>query len=170
MVIRKIRSTEGAQLRSIRLQAIADSPFAFGSTLADTEALTSEDWDKRAAGNAAGDAAIIYVAEDQGTWVGLAGGMLAPESGDHNVLLFSMWVNPAYRRQGLGRDLVSRIIEWSGMRGADRIELWVTHSNEAARELYRSCGFTASTETQPLPSDPALLEQRMVQDLRARRT
>jgi len=170
VVIRQIRSTEGAQLRSIRLQAIAESPSAFGSTLAETEALSSEDWDKRAAGNATGDLAILYVAEDQGMWVGLAGGMRAPDAGAQSVVLFSMWVNPAYRRQGLGRELVRRVIEWSSMQGADCIELWVTQSNEAARELYTRCGFTASAETKPLPSNPALLEQRMVQDLRARRT
>jgi GNAT superfamily N-acetyltransferase len=170
VIIRKIRPTEGAQLRSIRLQAIADSPSAFGSTLPETKALSSEAWDARAVGNAAGDTAIMYVAEEQGMWVGLAGGMIAHDTGARGVLLFSMWVNPKHRRQGLGRELVRRIIEWSSMRGADQIELWVTQTNKAAQELYKSCGFTASAETKPLPSDPALLEQRMVQDLSARCT
>ena len=166
VVIRKIRATDGERLRAIRLRAIAESPSAFGSTLADTEALSATDWQARASGNAAGDAAIMYVAEDEGSWVGLAGGMLDPEASAKSVIVFSMWVDPKYRRQHVGRELVQRVIAWARARQAERIELWVTKDNEAAKALYAGCGFTPAPEVKPLPSNPALLEQRMVQNLR----
>jgi GNAT superfamily N-acetyltransferase len=167
MIIRQIKSTEGDRLRAIRLQAIADSPTAFGSTLAETQALSSEDWDHRARGNAAGDNATMFVAEDQGAWVGLAGGMFDQDARARTVILFSMWVNPEYRRKRLGRELVHRVIEWSRFRGADRIALWVTENNNAAIDLYANCGFITSDDRQPLPSNPTYLEQRMVLDLSA---
>jgi GNAT superfamily N-acetyltransferase len=165
MIIRQIKPAEGEQLRAIRLQAVADSPTAFGSTLAETEALSTEDWDHRARGNATGDVAIMFVAEVQGAWIGLAGGMFDQDAHPRTVILFSMWVNPAYRRKRIGRELVHRVMEWSRLRGADRIALWVTENNNAAINLYASCGFTTSDDRQPLPSNPSYLEQRMVLDL-----
>jgi GNAT superfamily N-acetyltransferase len=165
VVIRKIRAAEGERLRAIRLQAIADSPSAFGSTLADTEAVSIVDWEARASVNAAGEAAIMYVAEDEGSWVGLAGGVFDPEASAKIVIVFSMWVNPTHRRQHIGRELVQRVIAWARVRHAERIELWVTKDNEPAEALYADCGFTLAHEMKPLPSDPALLEQRMVQNL-----
>jgi GNAT superfamily N-acetyltransferase len=163
LVIRQILPTEGNQLRAIRLQAIAESPSAFGSTLAETQALSAEDWAKRASRNATGEVAVMFVAEDEGAWVGLAGGMLDPQAKPRSVTLVSMWVNPGYRRRCIGRELVRRVSEWARLR-ADRIELWVTQNNTAAIALYTTCGFTACTDTKPLPSNSALLEQRMVQD------
>ncbi len=164
-MIRQIRPTEGEQLRAIRLQAIADSPSAFGSTLAETEALSAMAWEEFAARNAAGNKAVMFVAEDDGAWVGLAGGMLDPHASVKSVTLFSMWVAPSHRRKGFGRELVGRVTAWSRARGAERIALWVTQSNDAAIELYASCGFQATEETKPLPSNPTLLEQEMVQEL-----
>jgi hypothetical protein len=38
------------------------------------------------------------------------------------------------------------------------VHLWVTETNSRARLLYERCGFTATTERQPLPSNPALGE------------
>ncbi len=166
VLIRKIRATEGERLRAIRFRAIAESPSAFGSTLAETEAVSASDWQARASTNAAGDSAIMYVADDEGSWVGLAGGVFDPEASAKVVCVFSMWVDPKHRRQHVGRQLVEHVIAWARARNADRIELWVTKHNEAAKALYADCGFTLARDVQPLPSDPALLEQRMVQDLR----
>jgi GNAT superfamily N-acetyltransferase len=165
MMIRQIRRTEGEQLRAIRLRAIADSPSAFGSTLAETQALPAEAWEARACRNAAGDNAIMFVADHEGAWVGLAGGMLDPQARSKSVTLFSMWVDPRHRRRRIGRELVRSIVEWARARGAERIELWVTQNNAAAIALYADCGFMTADGTQPLPSNPTLLERRMVQDL-----
>jgi ribosomal protein S18 acetylase RimI-like enzyme len=41
----------------------------------------------------------------------------------------------------------------------------VTESNASARRLYERCGFSATGERQPLPSDPSLAEIRMRRDL-----
>jgi ribosomal-protein-alanine N-acetyltransferase len=51
-------------------------------------------------------------------------------------------VHPAWRRQGVGRRLLLRLIEVALELGALRLTLEVRVSNTAAQELYRSFGFT----------------------------
>jgi ribosomal protein S18 acetylase RimI-like enzyme len=164
-VVRQVRSTEGARFRAIRLQAIEDSPSAFGSTLAETEARPMTYWHDRVAQAAAGEESVLFVAEDDTTWVGIVGGFLGETEGMKSVALISMWVDPAYRGQGLGRQLVERIITWAQHHGARHVELWVTEQNDPAISLYIRCGFQTTGETQQLPSNPDLLEQRMILDL-----
>jgi GNAT superfamily N-acetyltransferase len=161
LVIRQIRASEAARLRAIRLQALSDSPEAFGSTLAQTQAWPSQYWHDRAAQAAAGVENILFVAEENVVWVGLVGGVLENQDGK-SAELISMWVNPTYRRAGVGFQLVERVVKWARHHGARRVALWVTQHNASAISLYARCGFASSGETQVLPSNPALLEQRMV--------
>jgi ribosomal-protein-alanine N-acetyltransferase len=51
-------------------------------------------------------------------------------------------VHPAWRRQGVGRRLMLRLVDLSAELGALRMTLEVRVSNTAAQELYRSFGFT----------------------------
>ncbi len=50
-------------------------------------------------------------------------------------------VDPAYRRNGLGRVLLAHGIAWLRDQGADCIELWVENSNRVAVALYTAGGF-----------------------------
>ena len=50
-------------------------------------------------------------------------------------------VHPNYRRQGIGRSLLSVTIGEARNRGASRISLEVRRSNESAQSLYWSLGF-----------------------------
>jgi len=165
VVIRHIHPHEGAALRDIRLRAIRDTPDAFAVSLADTLAQTDEGWTAWATQNAAGDASIMYVAEDAGTWIGMSGGMRDTSQLEKAAHLISMWVDPAYRGRGLGRQLVEHVVGWARDRGVRRLELWVTAHNHAAVALYAHCGFAATGESQPLPSNPALTERTMARDL-----
>lgn len=159
--IRRIRPDEGPALRTIRLQAIADSPIAFGSTLAETEGRPAEYWEGRARGAAAGQDNILFVAEDAGTWVGLAGGYVDDERADASPDLISMWVHPAYRGRGIGRRLVEQVVLWAREREAPRVVLWVTEGNDSAAGLYARCGFRDTGGRQPLPSHPGMVEREM---------
>lgn len=53
----------------------------------------------------------------------------------------AMWVDPAYRRQGIAVALLSRLVQDAAHRGADRLHLQAWHSNTAALALYRRAGF-----------------------------
>lgn len=56
--------------------------------------------------------------------------------------LEDLYVEPARRRTGLGRELVEATRERARERGCVRLELDVDAGNGAALALYRSCGFS----------------------------
>lgn len=158
--IRRIRTDEGARFRDIRLRALRDTPRAFGSTAAEAEKLPPGYWAQRAWGGAEGRESVILVAEDGDAWVGLVGGFL-DEDGD-GAQLISMWVHPAYRSQGLGRDLVLDLIAWAVSHGVGAVRLGVTADNDAAIGLYARCGFVSTGRENPHPSQPDAREIEMV--------
>ena len=91
--------------------------------------------------------------------MGLAGGY--PEDEDPEAVhLVSMWVDPAHRRDGLGRRLVEAVVRWARDRGSRVVNLWVTDANDPALALYLACGFRPTGDTQPLPSNPAYGERK----------
>jgi len=61
---------------------------------------------------------------------------LASEIDIHNLA-----VDPAYRRQGIGRSLLAAVIEEARDSGLSRVTLEVRKSNDAAQRLYQSLGF-----------------------------
>jgi len=163
--IRQILPDEGAAFRAIRFQAIQDSPLAFGSTLVDLQAQPPQYWEDRATSGAAGSENVIFVAADGGPWVGIAAGFIDESAPERRADLVSMWVQPTYRKHGVGQLLVERIIVWATEREARRVVLWVTRRNDAAISLYQRCGFRETGEAQPLPSRPGVVENQMVLDL-----
>jgi streptothricin acetyltransferase len=53
-------------------------------------------------------------------------------------------VNPEFRRQGVGRALMGRAIEWAKARHFPGIMLETQNDNVPACKLYESCGFVLS--------------------------
>jgi len=51
-------------------------------------------------------------------------------------------VHPAYRRRGIGRELMEAAIDLIRQRGGEVVTLQVRRANTAAQRLYRSLGFT----------------------------
>jgi GNAT superfamily N-acetyltransferase len=148
VTVRRLRADEADALRDLRLRALQDSPWAFGSSYARELGHGPDWWEARA--RQIGD--VVYVADGAGL-VGMAGGFVpgAPDT----VLLWGMWVAPGARGRGLGRALAESVIGWAGER---RVELEVTDDERArsAAALYRSLGFEPTGERRPLDSDPAL--------------
>lgn len=62
----------------------------------------------------------------------------------HNGFIFGMYVAPEFAAQGIGRALLGRCIERARrIPGVEQINLTVTATNERARRLYETAGFTA---------------------------
>lgn len=57
------------------------------------------------------------------------------------ALLHKVCVIEAYRRQGVGQQLMSFIQERLRKEGCQYIQLWVDQAREPARALYHRCGF-----------------------------
>lgn len=87
--------------KDLRLRALADSSDAFGSTLADEQGRTDDQWASRLAAAAESSGDLPLIAELDGEPIGLAWGRI--ESAKPDVAaLYQMWVAPEGRRLGQG--------------------------------------------------------------------
>lgn len=121
-------------LRALRLQALTDSPRAFGSTLEREGARTTEDWRRWLA------PAATFLLEVDGKARGLVAGV--PDQHDTSVVhLMAMWVHPDFRGTGAAGALVCAVKDWAIDAGAKRIRLKVVEGNERAKKCYERAGF-----------------------------
>lgn len=162
MSIRQVRADEWERVRAIRLEALADAPMAFGTTLAQALALADDEWQARAARGAAGETQVTFIDEDGERWDGMATGIRGLHGEASTVALVGVWVRPEARRSGVARGLAERVIAWARERGARRVDLWVSESNAGARRLYAQLGFEETGTTQPLPHTPQITELEMM--------
>ena len=79
-----------------------------------------------------------WVAHDDGCLLGLAGGMVV----DGDVQIMDVAVDPAHRREGIARKLLSHVSYDAQMLGCTTASLEVEDGNEAAIALYAALGFT----------------------------
>jgi GNAT superfamily N-acetyltransferase len=149
--------------RTVRLSALEESPGAFGSTYAREIRFTQDEWLARAA-RWNGDLGIGYLAMEDGSGCGIAGGLLDAND-PTRVQLVSMWTAHTHRQRGVGRLLVNAVIDWARLRGARTMQLMVTSGNESAIEFYGRLGFTKTGHTEPYPNDPALFEYEMIRPI-----
>jgi GNAT superfamily N-acetyltransferase len=158
--VRQVRAGEGARFKDIRVRALTESPTAFSTTAAEDEQRPLVVWEERASDSGEGLDRAFFVAEDGDRWVGIAGGIFDDPGGDV-VMLVSMWVDPAYRRQGLARKLTQAVLSWARRRGARGFETWVNVANTRARALYRSLGLQPTGRIMPMPNLPAETEEHL---------
>jgi ribosomal protein S18 acetylase RimI-like enzyme len=160
VAVRRVRADDGPVLKAIRLDALLESPSAFGSSHAAEVDQPDEHWASRAALGAAGGQSATYFAVEDPSVVGIVAGY-RPDPVGSSIELVSMWVSPPHRRAGIGAKLVDAVIGWARETGATSVGLWVTEGNDAAVTLYEAAGFRHTGERQPLPSDPSKDELRM---------
>ncbi|MFC7550177.1 GNAT family N-acetyltransferase [Plantactinospora sp. GCM10030261] len=124
--------------RELRLAALAEAPYAFGSTLADWQG--DGDREERWRGRLAlpGSYNLVAVLDDQP--VGMVSG-IPVDGADGIAELISMWVSPAGRGRGVGVRLVEAVADWARRRGARVLRLAVMSDNAAAIALYERAGF-----------------------------
>lgn len=157
IVIRQATPADWTAVRDVRLRALADAPSAFASRLEDERDRPGSVWRERLA---SATAATFLAFDDDAEAVGIAGVFLVPDDTTRTHLV-SMWVAPEHRANGIATAMIDRAVEWSVAHRALAVELWVTETNEPARELYLRRGFEGTGERQPLPSDPSVDEIQM---------
>jgi GNAT superfamily N-acetyltransferase len=161
--VRRFASHEWTTYRDLRLRSLADSPDAFGGTLAQAQGLTDEEWAERLARGVASPLDEPLLARLGGVPVGLAWGRIEPtERG--TARLYQVWVAASARRHGLGRMLVQAAIAWATQVGARVLTLGVTCDTPAMR-LYGSEGFVPHGEPGPIRPGATRLGQEMRREL-----
>jgi GNAT superfamily N-acetyltransferase len=157
IAVRRIQATEWRALRTLRLEALQDSPRSYGSTYAGEVKRTDAEWQERAAAGAAGLGEVAVVAVVDGAWVGMARGYLELPLAH----LIAVFVQPAWRRRGIAQQVSQAVVEWARERGAGEILLSVSDWNEGARRVYERLGFAATGITESLPWDASVTESQM---------
>ncbi|HYN73333.1 MAG TPA: GNAT family N-acetyltransferase [Nakamurella sp.] len=151
--IDRLGAHEWETLREVRLAALADSPGAFWSQLADEARFGREEWSSFLRAGA------WFVARDDTGAVGLAAGLPSPDGPEPELI--AMWVAPTARGRGIATLLTRAVVGWAIAARAPALSLWVADGNDTARTLYQHFGFVLTGEWAPMPRDAAAGEQRM---------
>lgn len=160
IALERISPNNALVFRDVRLRALQDAPTAFSSTHARESAIADDEWIKRSV-RWSSDGAIGYIAFDGDYSCGLVA-CYAHQENPLRGHVISMWVDPAYRRTGVGRMLIDALIEWAGDRKMRELNLMVTSVNESAIRFYQRIGFGKTGNKGPYPNDPSIEEFEMV--------
>jgi ribosomal protein S18 acetylase RimI-like enzyme len=162
--VERARAQDWQAWRSIRLEALADTPIGFLELLADAQQRPDGHWQQRTAASAEGEASALWLAWDGEQVVGCAGAARY-EPGTY-ALLISVYVSPAARGAGVLDQLLDAAAGWAGsLEGVDELRLEVHEDNARARAAYRRRGFAETGSTQPYAPDPSRRELEMARPL-----
>jgi ribosomal protein S18 acetylase RimI-like enzyme len=146
--LRQLVPDDWKDWRELRLAALADAPFAFGSRYEDWVDAEEERW--RARLSVPGSYNLIAFLD--GTPAGLASGLPSHDEPDVRELV-SMWISPAARGRGLGDHLMAAIETWARSDGAVAVELSVVQGNDNAQALYARHGYELTDKSGDLMPD-----------------
>jgi ribosomal protein S18 acetylase RimI-like enzyme len=158
--VRRLAPDDWELWRDVRLESLADAPYAYGSTLDRERAFDEATWRSRLNGET-GVAVVATLGPDA---VGVMAVYTPP--GEGWAMLVAAWVCPTARGRGVGDALVAELLDWSREHGYAELELRVADGNDPARKLFLRNGFLPTGEREPLESDPSVGTERLVHKLR----
>jgi len=159
VLIERITASKVAVFKEVRLRALQEAPYAFGSTYAREVQFDDAEWVRRAV-KWNGERGIGFIARDEEVACGIAGSFLDAEDA-RRAQLISMWTAPMHRRKGVGQMLVESVLGWARSREARVLQLMVTSHNEGAIRFYERLGFVRTGRVEPYPNDAAAVEYEM---------
>jgi GNAT superfamily N-acetyltransferase len=137
--------------RDMRLDALAEAPYAFCSSLSEWQDAGEQIWRDRL-----NEVSLNLIAQLDGHDAGMVSGMAFEDE----VELLSMWVAPFARGAGVGDALITAVVEWVSSQRKSRLVLRVLHGNEMAESLYGRHGF--EREQSSLVSNGDLIRERLM--------
>lgn len=139
-LVRRLTALDAPSLRRLRLDALVETPESFGSSYEEEHTLTLDDikgWvtpqdDSAMFGVFVGDALVGIIGVGRQRKLKMR----------HKAHIWSVYVAPEQRGQGLGRLLLQAAIAHARtMRGIRQVQLSVTSNNTSAAALYAGLGF-----------------------------
>jgi ribosomal protein S18 acetylase RimI-like enzyme len=118
--------------RDLRLRALREAPYAFGSRYEDWASAPESRWRDRLE-----KVPLNVVARRDDELVGMASSVL---DGEDQAELISMWVDPAARGSGVADALIVAVVEWAAATGRTTY-LMVRSDNARALAAYTRAGF-----------------------------
>jgi len=156
LTVRRLQADEWQTYREVRLAMLQESPSAFGSTHQQESARRGgQVWRQRLRDNG------VLLARVGRTSAGSAmySGYGIADPGE--CALYGMWVDPRFRRIGVGQALVQAVVARARAEGKRRVVLYVVAGNTGARLLYEREGFVATGRSVAHPHDDQLSEDEL---------
>ncbi|WP_321818033.1 MULTISPECIES: N-acetyltransferase [unclassified Paraburkholderia] len=139
LTIRTLTEHDVDAFHAMRLHAAVDAPFAIVPTHEEESRWTREENIARVRET---DQQAVFGAFDGETLIGIAGWRREQRvKFAHKSLIWGVFVDPAYRRTGIGRRLVESAIGRAKASGVEQVQLSVGAQNPRAQTLYSSLGF-----------------------------
>ncbi|MEU4163105.1 GNAT family N-acetyltransferase [Actinoplanes sp. NPDC026670] len=146
---RVLGSDDWTVWRELRLAALSEAGYAFGSQLADWQGDGDREDRWRDRLTIPGSYNLVVALDGQA--VGMASGVRTDRP--QIVELISMYVAPAGRGRGVGDLLVQEVEQWARQVGAETLRLAVVEGNGNALALYERNGFRDTGEPGDLMPD-----------------
>ncbi|MQT63626.1 GNAT family N-acetyltransferase [Pseudomonas sp. FSL R10-0056] len=142
MAIELLEPANAKAYRKLMLEAYAQHPEAFVSSITQREKLPLSWWEAKLDD----ELSALFGAFVDSRLVGIVGLAFEPwEDARHKTTLFGLYVSQAFRGQGLGEHLVQAVVSLAEQEPETKvIELTVSANSDAALALYQRCGFAQS--------------------------
>ena len=143
ITIRVLEPSDADCYRALFLGGLQEAPTAFVTSHAEMKDAPLSAFEKLLSIDGTADRCVIGAFSFDGA---LVGSVVAQRAGQpqiaHKAGLYRLYVVPAWRRQGVGRRLLSVAIDWAKKaEGLRLLDVVVIEASESARSLYRSAGF-----------------------------
>lgn len=148
ITVRALGEDEWEQYRSVRLNALEESPEAFVATVDEERAYDEDFWRTRMRRSQR------LVAEQEGEPVGVASVGQAREEGEKDnakvAELFGLWVTPGSRGTGVATQLVQAGADEARQQGRSHLAYWVGADNGRAVAFASGFGFRPTDSRRPM--------------------
>jgi GNAT superfamily N-acetyltransferase len=155
MRLRTLEPHEVSLHRELRLRALREAADSFGETFADVVARPTSYWEDLTRSVTEPGHHVMFLAYAGSDVVGSTYGLLDQDQGEVGRV-GGMWVDPAWRRRGVGRALLQQVFSWARGHRLSRLGLWAPSHSRAALGLYAEAGFRETGKRRPLPTNPTL--------------
>lgn len=156
--VREAGPDDWEALKKIRLEALFDTPEAFGSTFEVSRTWSDDQWRQMVQNRP------NFLAELDGEVVGMVAGGRSerlPGTG----WMYGMFVTPNQRGTGTAEMLVDAVSDWARAQGFRELYLHVGDSVPRARAFYEKVGFRPSGDSMTMDRDPQITLITMVREL-----
>ena len=148
ITVRALGEDEWEQYRSVRLNALEESPEAFVATVDEERAYDEDFWRNRMRRSQR------LLAEQDGAPVGVASVGQARQEGEKEnakvAELFGLWVTPAARGTGVASQLVQAGADAARKQGRSHLAYWVGADNGRAVAFASGFGFRPTDSRRPM--------------------
>lgn len=136
MTITKLPPSRWQDYKKLRIEAVENSPQSFLATTEETNQETQSEWKNKIEN-------MFFAIDEKDNLVGMIGcyqEKLIKQK--HIANIVSFYINPKFRRQGLGRELIKTAIDFAKTKKEiKKIQLGVITTQKPAIALYQSVGF-----------------------------